>query len=105
MMRYMASRGSSSTRRGRTATIRPSLQRDCRLANTLVLVMGSAPLVMQKQAPTREAAEQYVDRFWARPCSTDANDMIYYLNASRNYDPSPRLETITDAGALDQFCR
>ena len=65
-----------------------------RLANTLVLVMGSSPLQMQKQAPTRQAAEQYVDRFWARP-SPDANDMIYYLNASRNYDPSPRLETIT----------
>ncbi len=64
-----------------------------RLANTLVLVMGSSPLQMQKQAPTREAAEQYVDRFWARP-SPDANDMIYYFNASRNYDPSPHLEQI-----------
>ncbi|HUD56271.1 MAG TPA: alpha/beta fold hydrolase [Terracidiphilus sp.] len=64
-----------------------------RLANTLVLVMGSSPLQMQKQASTREAAEQFVDRFWARP-SPDANDMIYYLNASRNYDPSPRLEQI-----------
>ena len=32
---------------------------------------------------------------WARP-APDANDMIYYLNASRNYDPSPRLESITD---------
>jgi homoserine O-acetyltransferase len=48
---------------------------------------------MQKQAPTRDAAEQYVERFWARP-SPDANDMIYYLNASRNYDPSPHLEQI-----------
>jgi homoserine O-acetyltransferase len=64
-----------------------------RLANTLVLVMGSSPLQMQKQAPTREAAEQYVERFWARP-SPDANDMIYYLNASRNYDPSSHLEQI-----------
>ena len=26
--------------------------------------------------------------------STDANDMIYYLNASRNYNPEPKLETI-----------
>jgi len=24
----------------------------------------------------------------------DANDMLYAVNASRNYDPSPRLETI-----------
>jgi homoserine O-acetyltransferase len=27
--------------------------------------------------------------------TTDANNLIYYFNASRNYDPSPRLETIT----------
>ena len=64
-----------------------------RLADTLILVMGSSPLVMQKQAPTREMAEQYVDRYWARP-APDANDMIYYLDASRNYDPSPHLEQI-----------
>jgi homoserine O-acetyltransferase len=64
-----------------------------RLADTLILVMGSSPLQMQKQAPTREAAEKFVDRYWARP-TPDANDMIYYLNASRNYDPSPRLEQI-----------
>jgi len=65
-------------------------------ANEMLLVMGSAPLVMQKLAPTRELAEQFVDRYLARTMAhTDANDMIYYLNASRNYDPSPRLESIT----------
>ena len=48
---------------------------------------------MQKLYPTREAAEQFVDKFWARP-SPDANDMIYYLDASRNYDPSAKLEQI-----------
>src|ERR1019366_6126027 len=56
------------------------------LANTLVLVMGSSPLQMQKQAPTRQAAEQYVDRYLTRTASVDANDMIYYLDASRHYD-------------------
>jgi homoserine O-acetyltransferase len=25
---------------------------------------------------------------------TDANDMMYYVNASRNYNPAPRLGTI-----------
>jgi homoserine O-acetyltransferase len=64
-----------------------------RLANSLLLVMGSSPLQMQKQYPTRDAAEQFVDKYWARP-TPDANDMIYYLNASRNYDPSPHLERI-----------
>ena len=66
-----------------------------RSANELLLVMGSAPLVMQKAAPTRDAAEHYADRTLARmTASTDANDMIFYLNASRNYDPSPSLERI-----------
>jgi homoserine O-acetyltransferase len=64
-----------------------------RLADTLVMVMGSSPLQMQKQYPTRQAAEQFADKYWARP-TPDANDMIYYMNASRNYDPSPRLEQI-----------
>jgi homoserine O-acetyltransferase/O-succinyltransferase len=36
-----------------------------------------------------------VDSYLARTmASTDANDMIYYLNASQNYNPEPKLETI-----------
>jgi homoserine O-acetyltransferase len=65
-------------------------------ASEMLLVMGSAPLVMQKEAPTRSAAEQFVDRYLARTlASIDANDMIYYLNASRNYNPEPKLQSIT----------
>ena len=67
-----------------------------RNANELVLVMGSSPLQMQKQAPTREAAELYADNYLKRTlASTDANDMVFYMNASRNYDPSPHLDRIT----------
>jgi homoserine O-acetyltransferase len=67
-----------------------------RAANDILLILGSAPLQMQKQAPSREQAEQYVDRYLERTmASTDANNMLYYVNASRNYDPSPKLETIT----------
>ena len=41
--------------------------------------MGSSPLQMQKQAPTRDAAEQYIDNYLKRTlASTDANDMIFY---------------------------
>ena len=67
-----------------------------RTANIITLVMGSSPLRMQKLAPTREAAEQYADAYLKRMlAATDANDMILYWNASRNYDPSPHLERIT----------
>ncbi len=62
----------------------------------MILIMGSAPLVMQKAAPTPEAAETYVDRALERStASTDANNFIYYVNASRDYDPSKDLERIT----------
>jgi homoserine O-acetyltransferase len=59
------------------------------------MVMGSSPLQMQKQAPTREAAEKWVDNYLKRTTTLDANNLIYQFDASRNYDPSPRLEKIT----------
>jgi homoserine O-acetyltransferase len=67
-----------------------------RAANELLFVMGSAPLVQQKAAPTRQAAEQYVDRLLDRmDAHTDANNFIYYVDASRNYDPGAHLDRIT----------
>ena len=67
-----------------------------RTANEMLMIMGSSPLKMQQRAPTREAAESAVDAYLARTtASTDANDMTYYLDASRNYDPSAALERIT----------
>jgi homoserine O-acetyltransferase len=67
-----------------------------RNANELLFVMGSSPLRLQKLAPTREQAERYIDRELARAMAqTDANNFIFYVNASRNYDPSPNLERIT----------
>jgi homoserine O-acetyltransferase len=66
-----------------------------RSANQMLLVMGSSPLQMQKAAPTREQAEKYADDYLARALArTDANDLIYQLDASRNYDPSGALAKI-----------
>ncbi len=65
-------------------------------ANDLILIAGSAPLQMQKNFPTRASAEAYVDRtLGALDARTDANDFLYYVNASRNYNPEPKLNTIT----------
>ncbi len=64
-------------------------------AEAMLLIMGSAPLQMQKNYPTRAQAEKYVDDYMARTIPhTDANDLIYYVNASRNYNPEPRLSAI-----------
>ncbi len=65
-------------------------------ANDLLLLAGGAPLQLQKNYPTRAAVEKYVDASIARSdAATDANNMIFYLNASRNYDPSASLAKIT----------
>jgi len=63
-------------------------------AEMFYMAAGSA-LQMQRDFPTREATDtataEYVKRFTA---GHDANDLLYALNASRNYDPSSRLEKI-----------
>lgn len=95
MMRYMAIQDIKLDPAWQNGEYKTEPQDGLRGANELLLVMGSAPLLMQKQAPTRQEAERYVDRYLARTmASTDANDMIYYLNASRNYNPEAKLESI-----------
>jgi homoserine O-acetyltransferase/O-succinyltransferase len=60
-----------------------------------LLIAGSGPLPMQKNLPTREAADKYLDDSMRRIIANlDANDLLYAVNASRNYDPSPGLGTI-----------
>jgi homoserine O-acetyltransferase/O-succinyltransferase len=62
----------------------------------LLLLAGSAPLYMQQQYPTREKADAYVDEYIkTRSATTDANDLWYAINSSRDYDPSKGLEQIT----------
>jgi homoserine O-acetyltransferase len=60
-----------------------------------LLVMVSSPLQWHRQAPTREKADALFDQMVAsRLAQTDANDMLYYFDSSRDYDPSPGLERI-----------
>jgi homoserine O-acetyltransferase len=60
-----------------------------------LLIAGSAPLLMQKNLPTRDDADKYLDESMKHTMATlDANDLLYAVNASRNYDPSAKLETI-----------
>jgi len=61
----------------------------------ILLLMGSAPLQMQKDEPTRDQADTFLENFiTTRMKTTDANDMLYYFDASRNYNPEPQLEKI-----------
>src|SRR5262245_53519798 len=49
---------------------------------------------LQKAAPTREKADQLVNQRLAQQGRADANDVIYQYESARDYNPSPKLETI-----------
>src|SRR5438552_2130820 len=50
-------------------------------AVNILMMMTSSPLQWQKQAPTRDAADQwYESQMTARLAATDANDMLYQFN-------------------------
>jgi homoserine O-acetyltransferase len=66
-----------------------------RTALDFLLIAGAAPIPMQKALPTRDAADKYLDDYFhTRFAALDANDLLYQVNASRNYDPSTQLGKI-----------
>jgi len=66
-----------------------------RTAQSLLFVAGSAPLYFQEQYPTRAKASAFAEeRVASAMKELDANDTIYQLDSSRNYDPWPKLEAI-----------
>jgi homoserine O-acetyltransferase len=96
MMRYMAVQAIEQDPQWMGGDYKTEPVEGVRTAVEMTLIMGSSPLQMQKQAPTREAAEAYVDTYLKnRVPAVDANDLIYQFQASRNYDPSAHLERIT----------
>src|ERR1700716_4706060 len=61
----------------------------------MVWLVGSNPVLRQQEAPTRAQADQVIDRYVNEHMKTeDANDILYAVNASRDYDPGPALERI-----------
>ena len=66
-----------------------------RAAQNLLFVAGSAPLLYQAQYPTRAAASAYAEQRVAGAIkSLDADDLIFQLDSSRNYNPWPNLKRI-----------
>jgi homoserine O-acetyltransferase len=67
-----------------------------RTAEDLLFIAGSAPLLWQKSYPTRDAADTFARVTTQKAIEAlDANDLLYQVNASRNYDPSSKLARIT----------
>jgi homoserine O-acetyltransferase len=61
----------------------------------MLYFMSSNPIQRQREAPTLQLADQRLDTFTASLMKThDANDVLYALEASGDYDPAPGLEKI-----------
>ena len=56
---------------------------------------SSNPILRQHEAPTLAQADRAIDEYVAHFMQTgDANDLVYQLDASHDYDPGPGLEKI-----------
>jgi homoserine O-acetyltransferase len=61
----------------------------------MLWLMSSNPMLRQKEAPDLKKTDEVLDKFVADHLKTDdANDVLYALEASRDYDPGPSLEKI-----------
>ena len=76
---------------GEYKTQPPSL----RIAGEMLWFMSSNPILRQKEAPTLAKTDEALDKFVEQIVKTgDANDVLYAIEASRDYDPGPNLEKI-----------
>lgn len=64
-------------------------------AASLIYFMGSNPILRQEQLPTLAKADEVIAQTTANALrQQDANDMLYQVSASWDYDPAPGLERI-----------
>lgn len=68
-----------------------------RTARYMSMIAGGNPVALQAQYPTREAAVKYLNEAYAARAANDldANDQIYQLDSSRDYNPLPKLRNVT----------
>jgi homoserine O-acetyltransferase/O-succinyltransferase len=66
-----------------------------RTAAGMLWFMSSNPVLRQKDAPSLAKTDEVLDKFVEQIVKTDdANDVLYALEASHDYDPGPNLEKI-----------
>jgi homoserine O-acetyltransferase len=86
-----AIRNDPEWREGNYSTQPPGL----RIAEGLLFFMGSNPSLRQQQMPTLAASDAALDAAIDSSLKTaDANDVLYQVAASRDYDPGSDLEKI-----------
>jgi homoserine O-acetyltransferase len=66
-----------------------------RIAAEVLYFMGENPVLRQREGPTLHKADFSLDSASARlRSSSDANDILYALEASQDYDPHPNIQDI-----------
>ncbi len=66
-----------------------------RTALEMIWLVGSNPVLRQQEAPTRADADRVIDAYVSAGMKTeDANDVLYAVSASSDYDPGASLEKI-----------
>lgn len=87
-----AIRGDPAWQDGNYTTQPPALRTTLQMG----WLMGLNPVIRLKEAPTLAKADEVIDAVVAKGMKTeDANDTLYALEASHDYDPGPALEKIT----------
>jgi len=77
---------------GEYRTEPPSL----RTAIELLWLVSSNPVLRQQEAPTLAQADRVIDTYVSEELKTeDANNLLYAVSSSRDYDPGPGLEKIS----------
>jgi homoserine O-acetyltransferase/O-succinyltransferase len=69
--------------------------RSLKFAAEMLFFMSSNPLLRYQEAPTGQQADKLLDDYAAKAMkSMDANDVLYAVESSRDYDPGENLELI-----------
>jgi homoserine O-acetyltransferase len=69
-----------------------------RTALEMLWLLGSNPVLRYQEAPTLAKADEVIDTYLAHGLKTeDANDLLYAIAASSDYDPGPGLGRIEAA--------
>jgi homoserine O-acetyltransferase/O-succinyltransferase len=65
-----------------------------RATEVIAMMIDGVPH-LQKMIPSQEAAQIFIDANDKRGGSIDANDLLYSLKSSADYDPEPKLFSVT----------